>query len=1217
MFIETKKIDSIVFSLLNPEELKRKGVVKITTQDLFNKNGDPVPNGLFDPRLGPINKYSRCKTCFNDYETCPGHFGYIEFNTKVIFIHLINFIKKTLNCVCNHCSYFLPGENEKLKEITMNKRSDKRLTTVYKFIEGNKNDYSSCPRCEKEHAKVYKDKVKFYTKKNNIKNEYNTEDIYNILKNIDSKYLKYMGFDEEYSRPEWMICTIFPVIPPCARPSVSFGVSNMRSEDDLTFKLIEIIRANNSLGIKKKEITKVLKTNDKEKIEKLQNIYEKQINYTEYHVYTYFDNNLTSMPTFCHKSSRPLITTKERIIGKEGLIRQNLTGKRVNYSARSVVSPEPLIDIDELGVPMKICMKMTYPETVNRFNIDKLYEYVKNGPKVYPGARYIIKKNGTKKDLSFVNFETIKLEYGDIIERHLLAGDYVLFNRQPSLHKFSMMGHRVKPLEGNSFRLNPNVANPYNADFDGDEMNMHVPRSKHTEIELKEIGSLARNIVSPQSNKPIIGFIMDTTLGSARLTNKNKYLNLVEMQTIVSSIDLDTVHIPKPVKYDKYNNPLWLGRDLYSLILPKINYKISGKTEDVIVDNGKIVSGVFDKKVVGATGGGLIHVICNDINEDAAKDFMGNAQRMLNKWLKQEGFSVGFSDIIINDKQQKDIEKILRSADKAVNRYIECHINENKKISKDDFEKKIFGLLNKARDEAGSVAMNSLTDENCLYAMVNSGSKGNFINISQIASCVGQQNIQTGIKQGRIPFSYQNRTLPHFQKYDVSAKARGFVKNSYLNGLTPTEFFFHTQSGREGLIDTAVKTAETGYIQRKLMKAMEDCKVTYDMTVRNEMNNLIEFCYGVDGMDAKYIEKQTFELVEFNNKDFENEYKWNKSFENKEVEKYLKKEYKYLTSMRKHYRDLEYYKKDLYAPININRIIKQSKMESDISHKEELTIGYYIEKMEELMKNIYLLDDNNKIIKSIMENGIQIIRTIIKSKLSSKQSIQKIKLKKEEYDWIIERIYIKFYQAVIHPGENVGAVAAQSLSEPTTQLSVDYDTSVVIKENETLKVVKIGEYIDKIMDINDYKEIKLDICEEGESSVININNDDIQVPSIDQNGKIEWKPLTQISRHPPNGDMVKITTESGKEIISTLSHTFLHYGKTEKIEPIRGSDLKEGMKLPINNQKLLMNETNMINKRIDEVLKSHYNMTEEEREKLDMIIEYVSHTGKIHLLDLV
>ena len=307
-----------------------------------------------------------------------------------------------------------------------------------------------------------------------------------------------LGLSANWCRPDWLICSVLPVPPPSVRPSVK-QANGQRSEDDITHKLIDIIKTNAHL---KKKI---------ENEKSLENTVDEWTNVLQYHVATLVDNDLPNINPSTHRSGRPLKTLRQRLKGKEGRIRGNLMGKRVNYSARSVITPDPNIKIDELGVPMKIALNLTFPETVTKYNKKKLTKYVRNGPYQYPGAKSIKRKvDGKSIALQYVDTDTINLSEGDIVHRHLIDGDYVLFNRQPSLHKMSMMGHKVRVMEHNTFRLNVSVTKPYNADFDGDEMNMHVPQSLQTVAELKYLASVPLQIISPREHKPVISLVQDS-----------------------------------------------------------------------------------------------------------------------------------------------------------------------------------------------------------------------------------------------------------------------------------------------------------------------------------------------------------------------------------------------------------------------------------------------------------------------------------------------------------------------------------------------------------------------------------------------------------------------------------------------------------------------------------------------------------------------------------
>jgi len=467
--------------------------------------------------------------------------------------------------------------------------------------------------------------------------------------------------------------------------------------------------------------------------------------------------------------------------------------------------------------------------------------------------------------------------------------------------------------------------------------------------------------------------------------------------------------------------------------------------------------------------------------------------------------------------------------------------------------------------------MKNIDKSNYLYQMVHSKSKGNSINISQIISCVGQQNVQFKGSSGRIPFSSNNRTLPYYYQYDNRPESKGFVEHSYLDGLNVNEFFFHAQSGREGLIDTACKTAETGYIQRRLMKSLEDLNVKYDLTVRNEKGTVVQFCYGCDNFDPKKVEKQKFELILGSNKDFENKYKW----DNKELKKYnektkslLKKEYTSLLTLRRFFRNLKYHDDDIvYTPINIYRIVKQSRKKYSINDEEtDLEPEYILSKIKYLNKEVIKLNcDNDYPFNELNDYNLKLLKTLVKSKLSTKIIISENKLTKEAFDWVVSTIEMAFYKALIQPGESVGAIAAQSLGEPTTQLSIIGDTEVKIKENGIYSTPKIGDLIDKYMDKYTDKTIQTHITENGKPShILPIPKEwNITVPGLNyKTQKVEWKKVTEMSRHPPNGKLVKIKTKSGKTVIATLSHSFVTK-RNNKVQTIRGDQLILGDIVPI------------------------------------------------------
>ena len=467
------------------------------------------------------------------------------------------------------------------------------------------------------------------------KNVYSAEDILIILKRITEEDSLILGFPLNINKPENLICTVFPVPPPSIRPSVR-NDTGQRCEDDLTHKLCDIIKTNNTL---------------RQKIEK-EGTNPEQIDYwyilLQFHIATFVDNQLPGIPPAKQRTGRPLRSLTERLKSKEGRIRGNLMGKRVDFSARSVITPDPNIDLDELGVPIKIAMNLTFPEVVNAHNITEMYKLVHNGNDVYPGAKYI-RKNDDGKGYRTIRLKNLRkdqiiLNHGDIVDRHLRNGDYVLFNRQPSLHKMSMMAHKVRVMPYETFRLNVCCTPSYNADYDGDEMNMHVPQSNQTEYELKALASVPTQIISPRESSPIISVVQDIVVGLYRITKENVVVNNKQYFNILAG---NSKFTGNHLSHSKHINgaKIWKGRELLSSVLnPLINLRRGQDKNKVVIENGVIKSGKVDKKLYQEMTYGLIHYVYNELGIEECKALFDNTQRLICDWLVYNGFSVGISD---------------------------------------------------------------------------------------------------------------------------------------------------------------------------------------------------------------------------------------------------------------------------------------------------------------------------------------------------------------------------------------------------------------------------------------------------------------------------------------------------------------------------------------------------------------------------------------------
>tara|TARA_Y100001935_G_C17308400_1_gene513964 strand:- start:15 stop:4520 length:4506 start_codon:yes stop_codon:yes gene_type:complete len=1075
------KIVGIQFSLLSPKDIYKGSVAEIVNRDTYINNR-PVIGGLFDPRMGVLDPGLICPSDGLDYIDSPGYFGHIKLARPVYYIQYLGSIQKILRCVCLKCSKVLINKekNNHLLELPNEQRWNKIFALASKKKRCGEDSHNGCgclqPKIKKEGLSTIvaewnnnEEELSNYefSKINNNKliMKLTPEFVLKIFKKISNEDIKFLGFDNIWSKPEWMICQVLAVPPPSMRPSVKHDVQQ-RSEDDLTHIIINIIKSNKTLGEKIEQ-----KANN--------NVIDDWTTVLQYYVATLVDNKIPGVAAVAQRSGRPLKAIKERLNGKTGRVRGNLMGKRVDFSARSVITPDPNLSITELGIPMKIAKNLSKPITVNKKNKSFLKKLVINGPDVYPGAKIYEKKNGETISLRYVDRESIVLEDGDIVHRHLLNNDNVLFNRQPTLHRMSMMCHKAVVMnKGDTFRLNVGDTKPYNADFDGDEMNLHVAQDDESEIELMELAAVKNQIISPANNKSIIGIFQDSLLSSYLFTNKViEFDNRTAMNLLMhnKNINLNLTNFKKNLT----------NFEILSTIMPNLSLQYKTKQfkddEDVKtsnnileIRNGKIVRGVFDKNVLGDTTRGLLHRITNDYNNTRSYKFVDDFQNIITEYMKLRGYSVGISDLIADKDTNDSITKAITQKKIEVKSLIdEIHLGifENKtgKSNNEEFELKVNNILNKASFDAGKIGRQSLNVNNRFVTMVNAGSKGSDLNISQMISCLGQQNVDGK----RIPYGFENRTLPHYCKFDDSPEARGFVESSFISGLRPDELFFHAMGGRVGLIDTAVKTSTTGYIQRRLIKALEDLMVGYDMTVRNNKFVVIQFKYGDDGFDPVKIETQNIEFVYNSIEEIYTHYQMpddstkNSIYETlytKDTYKRFKKQREELVIKTKKYID---YILDMRKEIIENTLENIHKTSVNVAvsfvnilnniagYQEDNTICditplEIFELLEKTMDKLELM---------VYNKPTNLFKTLYYYYLSPKTLLLKKKLTKKNIVYLLDMIVLYYKKALITPGEMVGMIAAQSIGEPTTQLTLNtfHYAGVASKSNVTRGVPRIEE----------------------------------------------------------------------------------------------------------------------------------------------------------------
>lgn len=1054
---EIETVKGIQFSVLSPDEIIRSSVVEVSKTDTYTGN-KPVPLGLFDPRMGVLEHNSYCWTCEQKSTFCPGHFGHICLARPIFHPLFFENIRKILKCVCYRCSRLLisPTESdeyrEQIQKIMLIKNLQKRWEMMFKLC-NNANKIKRCgddkaPGCgAKQPSRYVKEgTLKIYAdwKEPNvetIRKEFTAQDVLTIFQRISESEMEVLGFNPKWNRPEWLISTVIPVPPPPVRPSI-IEENGMRREDDLTHKLCDIIKTNNQL---------------KSRLDK-PNANEMHLSVItgalQYHYATFLDNQIPGLPPAQQRNGRKLKSVSDRLKKKEGRIRGNLNGKRVDQSARSVITPDPYISLDELGVPVKIAMNLTFPESVNEFNIGEMKRLITNGPNTWPGAKDVRKKeDGKTYTLKYGNREKIaeQLTDGDVVNRHLRDGDYVLFNRQPSLHKMSMMCHRVKVMPFQTFRLNVLVTSPYNADFDGDEMNMHAPQSLQTLNELKDFANVPYHVISPKDGKPIIEVVQDSMVGSFRLTKDHVRINdktFANLQMVNSYFD-GILPAPDHKKTREYS-----GRQASSQIMPpSFHLTIKNRLkETVVIQNRQHLSGIIDKNVFHSMSQGILPVIFHDYDPFEVRRFLDNLQRLVCRWLLTSGFSVGISDLVV-DKTTKEtlkdiIAKMKEKAYEELQKVRNEQLENNSILNNSDyFEQGMIGILNGATssiEKNGLENVNHLT--NRMINMVMSGSKGKLTNVSQMIACVGQQNVDGK----RVAYGFTDRTLPHYTKYDDGPAARGFVENSFISGLTPQEMFFHAMGGREGLIDTAVKTSETGYIQRRLVKAMEDAKVYYDQTVRNAAGSIIQFIYGEDGMEGTKIEQQIVPHIDMDILGMRKAYyiapdesikvhMTDKAFAEHEAS------VTWALAMNAYFEQVV--KDREFLITKVFRCQQNNKIEYPIPFNR--LINNAVNRMKDIGLDVlpsnmtpeYILTAINTVIADLRvtdaKQGMRFLHILMRAYLSPKTLICTHHFQKETFDFIILEIRRYFKEALANPGEMVGIIAAQSLGEPATQLTLD------------------------------------------------------------------------------------------------------------------------------------------------------------------------------------
>ncbi|KAK6875626.1 DNA-directed RNA polymerase III subunit RPC1 [Candida tropicalis] len=1087
--IAPKCIKGLEFGALSAKDIVAQSEVEIQTRDLYDleKGRTPKEHGALDTRMGISSNAQECSTCHGNLASCHGHFGHIRLALPVFHVGYFKSIISVLQCICKNCAAVLLDEPTKRRFLNDLRRPNidnlRRMKILKQVIEQCKKQ-RRCLKCNHVNGvvkkaasgagpaalKIVHDTFRWIGKKDTpeknawdddlekvfqrnpelskfvkrIHDDLNPLKTLNLFKQITPSDCELFGLDPaKGGRPEMYIWRYLPAPPVCIRPSVMMDAQS--NEDDLTVKLTEIVWTSSMI---KAGILKGISIN---------NLME-QWDYMQLSVAMYINSDSANPALSAGgggaKASKPIRAFCQRLKGKQGRFRGNLSGKRVDFSGRTVISPDPNLKIDEVAVPDRVAKVLTYPEKCTRYNRKKLQRLVYNGPDTYPGANYVAKQNEPgKRNLRFGDRAKLakNLQIGDVVERHIEDGDVVLFNRQPSLHRLSILSHYAKVRPWRTFRLNECVCTPYNADFDGDEMNLHVPQTEEARAEAINLMGVKNNLLTPKSGEPIIAATQDFITGSYLISHKDSFFDRASLSQLLSMMSDANIQfdIPPPAIFKPVM--LWTGKQVFSLLIKPnkqskvvINLDAKNKTFHppakglpnemspndgfVVIRGSQILSGLMDKSTLGdGKKHSVFYTILRDYGPQEAANAMNRMAKMCARYLGNRGFSIGINDVTPADelKQKKElmVEQAYLKCDQLIDLYNRGKLETQPGCNEEQtLEAKIGGLLSKVREEVGEVCIRELDSLNAPLIMATCGSKGSTLNVSQMVAVVGQQIISGH----RVPDGFQDRSLPHFTKNSKTPQSKGFVRNSFFSGLTPPEFLFHAISGREGLVDTAVKTAETGYMSRRLMKSLEDLSTQYDNTVRNSSNGIVQFTYGGDGLDPYDMEGDA-RPVNFNRQ-------WDHSF------------------------NLTYNVDDKgLLPYQISELVDSKLSPLETGNNAET----------EFYKSIkeFIAKKSDRLGRLREDRGLKAFVTAGDMEVDEDPAVvnsvnQILKISQKTIEKFLEQCLYKYSRAKVEPGTAVGAIGAQSIGEPGTQMTLKtFHFAGVASMNVTLGVPRIKEII--------------------------------------------------------------------------------------------------------------------------------------------------------------
>ena len=1027
------RIDSVQFGILSPSDVRTMSAVEVT-EVVVNKSGIVYKNGVNDSAMGTTSGAMLCSTCGNNSILCPGHFGHIELVFPVFNVEFINQLSRVLQCVCFYCSrLLLPKDHPKYAELLGIRNKKKRLAAIaaickkiHYCVDSVKDvkkvpdeTFAACgghqPLFERDDALV---RATFDVSEAELESwragsapTAGPHKVRQILEHIDSATVAVLGMDKTFACPASMMWQNLVVPPITMRPSrTKNNDTKIGGEDDLTLRLRGIVKCNKTLAALDLTAVQLAQYRyDGTTYTHLEALLAGDESATarcpatdayialQYAVASYQDNRYVTNLFDSNEYGKDRKSLRCRFAGtkaKKGRMRFTIFGKRQNFSARTVITPCSKIDLDEVGVPEFICKKLTYPERVTPYNIYQLSALVRNGPHVYPGANWLVTKSGEVRSLNFVDRYATQLECGQIVRRHLRDGDDVLINRQPSLHKYSVMAHRVRVMPGKTFRLHMAATTPYNADFDGDEMNLHVLMDPLTRAEGREILSIKHNMV--KDTVPLVSFQQNVVAAAYLLTDPVRTMpRATAWQLLFQNKWADETRLPPATPYVS-------GYAVFSCCLPTTLYV---RYDDVVIEAGVMVAGRLKKQSLNR---GVLYRIWKDIGVETAYNFVNGMQRLLEYFLDTAGLSVGPSDCFAAVPTQ--LTQKVRTAATYADGFPE-HLPSDTGRDAQVIEDNVCLVLDKARDVLGDYVLaqfRAAGRRNGLFEIIESGAKGNYTNIIQIAGLVGQQRNHLSMRVARLTHHHVPQSTVH-----------GMVQRSFFRGLRALEYFNHLVGARVGLVDTAVKTSETGYSQRRIAKAMEELVVFSDRTVRNANQEIVQLVYGDDGFDSTTVEANQIRLLTLSTAALRTEY--HHGANDAELAHLERLQAQLRTRVRK----LGRWDATCLCPVNFKQLLHRARYRPT-SHQPLAapTVAGRVQQAWTAM------------VPTVVFATLK-MEALFFDWLATKTVCGEFALHEDQFVWVLEQVERLLASQSVTPHESVGMKASQHCAEPLTQLTLN------------------------------------------------------------------------------------------------------------------------------------------------------------------------------------